>query len=149
MLLPLFVLLTSVPDIDWVVSPSVADAGIPFEIQVRLQGEGRSAPDLDVPTPEVLGLEMLEGPDVRSGSNLSIVNGRTSAAWTRTFTWTVVADSPGLYQLPEVVFTGSELDFRVNPGSVVVRELEPSRDVLWSFAVPTSRPGSIRLSTWS
>lgn len=129
MLLPLFVLLTSVPDIDWVVSPSVADAGIPFEIQVRLQGEGRSAPDLDVPTPEVLGLEMLEGPDVRSGSNLSIVNGRTSAAWTRTFTWTVVADSPGLYQLPEVVFTGSELDFRVNPGSVVVRELEPSRDV--------------------
>ncbi|MED5322814.1 MAG: hypothetical protein VYA02_06070, partial [Planctomycetota bacterium] len=46
-----------------------------------------------------------------------------------TFTWTVVADSPGLYQLPEVVFTGSELDFRVNPGSVVVRELEPSRDV--------------------
>ena len=129
MLLPLFVLLTSVPDIDWVVSPSVADAGIPFEIQVRLQGEGRSAPDLDVPTPEVLGLVMLEGPDVRSGSNLSIVNGRTSAAWTRTFTWTVVADSPGLYQLPEVVFTGSELDFRVNPGSVVVRELEPSRDV--------------------
>ena len=129
MLLPLFVLLTSVPDIDWVVSPSVADAGIPFEIQVRLQGEGRSAPDLDVPTPEVLGLEMLEGPDVRSGSNLSIVNGRTSAAWTRTFTWTVVADSPGLYQLPELVFTGSELDFRVNPGSVVVRELEPSRDV--------------------
>ncbi|MEC8093901.1 MAG: BatD family protein [Planctomycetota bacterium] len=129
MLLPLFVLLTSVPDIDWVVSPSVADAGIPFEIQVRLQGEGRSAPDIDVPTPEVLGLEMLEGPDVRSGSNLSIVNGRTSAAWTRTFTWTVVADSPGLYQLPEVVFTGSELDFRVNPGSVVVRELEPSRDV--------------------
>lgn len=129
MLLPLFVLLTSVPDIDWVVSPSVADAGIPFEIQVRLQGEGRSAPDLDVPTPEVLGLEMLEGPDVRSGSNLSIVNGRTSAAWTRTFTWTVVADSPGLYQLPEIVFTGSELDFRVNPGSVVVRELEPSRDV--------------------
>ena len=129
MLLPLFVLLTSVPDIDWVVSPSVADAGIPFEIQVRLQGEGRSAPDLDVPTPEVLGLEMLEGPDVRSGSNLSIVNGRTSAAWTRTFTWTVVADSPGLYQLPEVFFTGSELDFRVNPGSVVVRELEPSRDV--------------------
>ena len=129
MLLPLFVLLTSVPDIDWVVSPSVADAGIPFDIQVRLQGEGRSAPDLDVPTPEVLGLEMLEGPDVRSGSNLSIVNGRTSAAWTRTFTWTVVADSPGLYQLPEVVFTGSELDFRVNPGSVVVRELEPSRDV--------------------
>ena len=129
MLLPLFVLLISVPDIDWVVSPSVADAGIPFEIQVRLQGEGRSAPDLDVPTPEVLGLEMLEGPDVRSGSNLSIVNGRTSAAWTRTFTWTVVADSPGLYQLPEVVFTGSELDFRVNPGSVVVRELEPSRDV--------------------
>ena len=129
MLLPLFVLLTSLPDIDWVVSPSVADAGIPFEIQVRLQGEGRSAPDLDVPTPEVLGLEMLEGPDVRSGSNLSIVNGRTSAAWTRTFTWTVVADSPGLYQLPEVVFTGSELDFRVNPGSVVVRELEPSRDV--------------------
>ncbi|MEE2660963.1 MAG: BatD family protein, partial [Planctomycetota bacterium] len=129
MLLPLFVFLTSVPDIDWVVSPSVADAGIPFEIQVRLQGEGRSAPDLDVPTPEVLGLEMLEGPDVRSGSNLSIVNGRTSAAWTRTFTWTVVADSPGLYQLPEVVFTGSELDFRVNPGSVVVRELEPSRDV--------------------
>jgi len=129
MLLPLFVLLTSVPDTDWVVSPSVADAGIPFEIQVRLQGEGRSAPDLDVPTPEVLGLEMLEGPDVRSGSNLSIVNGRTSAAWTRTFTWTVVADSPGLYQLPEVVFTGSELDFRVNPGSVVVRELEPSRDV--------------------
>ena len=129
MLLPFFVLLTSVPDIDWVVSPSVADAGIPFEIQVRLQGEGRSAPDLDVPTPEVLGLEMLEGPDVRSGSNLSIVNGRTSAAWTRTFTWTVVADSPGLYQLPEVVFTGSELDFRVNPGSVVVRELEPSRDV--------------------
>ena len=129
MLLPLFMLLTSVPDIDWVVSPSVADAGIPFEIQVRLQGEGRSAPDLDVPTPEVLGLEMLEGPDVRSGSNLSIVNGRTSAAWTRTFTWTVVADSPGLYQLPEVVFTGSELDFRVNPGSVVVRELEPSRDV--------------------
>ncbi|MEL7073973.1 MAG: BatD family protein, partial [Planctomycetota bacterium] len=114
---------------DWVVSPSVADAGIPFEIQVRLQGEGRSAPDLDVPTPEVLGLEMLEGPDVRSGSNLSIVNGRTSAAWTRTFTWTVVADSPGLYQLPEIVFTGSELDFRVNPGSVVVRELEPSRDV--------------------
>lgn len=129
MLLPLFVLLTSVPDIDWVVSPSVADAGIPFEIQVRLQGEGRSAPDLDVPTPEVLGLEMLEGPDVRSGSNLSIVNGRTSAAWTRTFTWTVVADSPGLYQLPEVIFTGSELDFKVNPGSVVVRELEPSRDV--------------------
>ena len=129
MLLPLFVLLTSVPDIDWVVSPSVADAGIPFEIEIRLQGEGRTAPDLDVPTPEVLGLEMLEGPDVRSGSNLSIVNGRTSAAWTRTFTWTVVADSPGLYQLPELVFTTSELDFKVNPRSVVVRDLEPSRDV--------------------
>gem|GEM_PF-4234155 len=140
MLLPLFVLLTSVPDIDWVVSPSVADAGIPFEIQVRLQGEGRSAPDLDVPTPEVLGLEMLEGPDVRSGSNLSIVNGRTSAAWTRTFTWTVVADSPGLYQLPEVVFTGSELDFRVNPGSVVVRELEPSRDVFVEFRCSNLTP---------
>ncbi len=140
MLLPLFVLLTSVPDIDWVVSPSVADAGIPFEIQVRLQGEGRSAPDLDVPTPEVLGLEMLEGPDVRSGSNLSIVNGRTSAAWTRTFTWTVVADSPGLYQLPEVVFTGSELDFRVNPGSVVVRELEPSRDVFVELRCSTLTP---------
>lgn len=140
MLLPLFVLLSSVPDIDWVVSPSVADAGIPFEIQVRLQGEGRSAPDLDVPTPEVLGLEMLEGPDVRSGSNLSIVNGRTSAAWTRTFTWTVVADSPGLYQLPEVVFTGSELDFRVNPGSVVVRELEPSRDVFVEFRCSNLTP---------
>ena len=129
MLLPLFALLTNVPDIDWVVSPSVADAGIPFEIEIRLQGEGRTAPDLDVPTPEVLGLDMLEGPDVRSGSNLSIVNGRTSAAWTRTFTWTVVADSPGLYQLPELVFTTSELDFKVNPRSVVVRELEPSRDV--------------------
>ena len=129
MLLPLFALLTNVPDIDWVVSPSVADAGIPFEIEIRLQGEGRTAPDLDVPTPEALGLDMLEGPDVRSGSNLSIVNGRTSAAWTRTFTWTVVADSPGLYQLPELVFTTSELDFKVNPRSVVVRELEPSRDV--------------------
>ena len=62
MLLPLFVLLTSVPDIDWVVSPSVADAGIPFEIQVRLQGEGRSAPDLDVPTPEAVSYTHLTLP---------------------------------------------------------------------------------------
>ena len=130
MLLPILTLLTIMTDIDWVVSPSVADTGIPFEIQVRLQGEGKSAPDLDVPTPEVLGLEMLEGPDVRSGSNLSYVNGRTSAAWTQTFTWTVVAESPGLYQLPELIFTGSEFDFTVNPRSVVVRELEPSRDVV-------------------
>ena len=103
MMLPLVVLLTAMADVGWVVSPSVADAGIPFEVQLRLQGEGQSSPDLDVPTPEVEGLVVLEGPDVRSGSNLIFVNGSASAAWTRSFSWSVVADSPGLYQLPELI----------------------------------------------
>ena len=129
MMAPLVVFLTALTDVEWVISPSVPDAGIPFDVQLRLQGEGRTAPDLDVPTPEVDGLLVLEGPDVRSGSNLSIVNGSASAAWTRSFSWSVVADSPGLYQLPELSIKGQDRDFTVNPRSVVVRELEPSQDV--------------------
>ena len=129
MMVPLVVFLTALTDVEWVISPSVPDAGIPFDVQLRLQGEGRTAPDLDVPTPEVDGLLVLEGPDVRSGSNLSIVNGTASAAWTRSFSWSVVADSPGLYQLPELTIKGQDRDFTVNPRSVVVRELEPSQDV--------------------
>ena len=80
MMIPLVVFLTAMADVEWVVSPSVADAGIPFDVQLRLQGEGRTGPDLDVPTPEVDGLVVLEGPDVRLGSNLSIVNGSAQAA---------------------------------------------------------------------
>ena len=129
MMISLVVFLTAMADVEWVVSPSVADAGIPFDVQLRLQGEGRTGPDLDVPTPEVDGLVVLEGPDVRSGSNLSIVNGSASAAWTRSFSWSVVADSPGLYQLPELTIKGEDRDFKVKPRSVVVRELEPSQDV--------------------
>ena len=115
MMIPLVVFLTAMADVEWVVSPSVADAGIPFDVQLRLQGEGRTGPDLDVPTPEVDGLVVLEGPDVRSGSNLSIVNGSASAAWTRSFSWSVVADSPGLYQLPELTIKGEDHDFKVKP----------------------------------
>ena len=129
MLLPLVVFLTAMADVEWVVSPSVADAGIPFEVQLRLQGEGRTGPDLDVPTPEVNGLMVLEGPDVRSGSNLSFVNGSASAAWTRSFSWSLVADAPGVYQLPEMTIKGKERDFKVNRRSVVVRDLKPSQDV--------------------
>ena len=129
MMISLVVFLTAMADVEWVVSPSVADAGIPFDVQLRLQGEGRTGPDLDVPTPEVDGLVVLEGPDVRSGSNLSIVNGSASAAWTRSFSWSVVAESPGLYQLPELTIKGEDRDFKVKPRSVVVRELEPSQDV--------------------
>ena len=58
---PLVVFLTAMADVEWVVSPSVADAGIPFDVQLRLQGEGRTGPDLDMPTPEVDGLVVLEG----------------------------------------------------------------------------------------
>ena len=56
MMISLVVFLTAMADVEWVVSPSVADAGIPFDVQLRLQGEGRTGPDLDVPTPEVDGL---------------------------------------------------------------------------------------------
>ena len=41
----------------------------------------------------------------------------------------MVADSPGLYQLPELTIKGEDRDFKVKPRSVVVRELEPSQDV--------------------
>ena len=125
MMTPLILFLTAIADVEWVVSPSVADTGIPFEVQLRLQGEGKSAPDLDVPTPEVDGFDVIEGPDVRSGSNLSIVNGNATAAWTRSFSWTVVADTPGLYQLPDLIIKSQDRDFQVNRRSVVVRELEP------------------------
>ena len=124
MMIPLVVFLTAMADVEWLVSPSVADAGIPFDVQLRLQGEGRTGPDLDVPTPEVDGLVVLEGPDVRSGSNLSIVNGSASAAWTRSFSWSVVAESAGLYQLPELTIKGEDRDFKVKPRSVVVRGVE-------------------------
>ena len=129
MMTPLILFLTAIADVEWVVSPSVADAGIPFEVQLRLQGEGKSAPDLDVPTLEVDAFDVIEGPDVRSGSNLSIVNGNATAAWTRSFSWTVVADTPGLYQLPDLIIKSQDRDFQVNRRSVVVRELEPSQDV--------------------
>ena len=140
MMLPLVVFMTAMSDVEWVVSPSVADAGIPFEVQLRLQGEGRTGPALDVPTPEVNGLVVLEGPDVRSGSNLSFVNGNASAAWTRSFVWSVVADSPGLYQLPEMTIKGKERDFKVNSRSVVVRDLEPSQDVFVELRCSNSTP---------
>lgn len=140
MMLPLVVLLTAMADVEWVVSPSVADAGIPFEVQLRLQGEGQSSPDLDVPTPEVDGLVVLEGPDVRSGSNLIFVNGSASAAWTRSFSWSVVADSPGLYQLPELIIKSKERDIKVNSRPVVVRELEPSQDVFVELRCSNSTP---------
>ena len=59
MMIPLVVFLTAMADVEWVLSPSVPDAGIPFEVQLRLQGEGRTGPDFDVPTPEVDGLVVL------------------------------------------------------------------------------------------
>ena len=76
---PVAAILSVLADVEWTVSPSIAHAGIPFTVELRVQAEGRHAPDLDVPTPEVDGLEVLDGPDVLSGSNISIVNGKTYA----------------------------------------------------------------------
>ena len=137
---PVVAILSVLADVEWTVSPSIADAGIPFTVQLRVQAEGRNAPDLDVSSPEVEGLEVLDGPDIRSGSNLSIVNGKTSAAWTRTFTWTVVAERAGIYELPELVVKGSGVDLQAQSQSVVVRELKPSEDVFVELRCSNSSP---------
>ena len=125
----LFGLITILTDVQWSVSPGVPDAGIPFTVQLRLEGQGRNAPDIKVAPPEVEGLDILDGPDVRSGSNISIVNGQASAAWTRTLSWTVVAESSGAFRLPKVTAVSSSFEVEVPERLVVVRALKPSEDV--------------------
>ena len=109
----LFGLITILADVQWSVSPGVPDAGIPFTVQLRLEGQGRNAPDIKVAPPEVEGLDILDGPDVRSGSNISIVNGQASAAWTRTLSWTVMAESSGAFRLPKVTAVSSSFEVEV------------------------------------
>lgn len=111
-----------------VVVPNRIVAGEPFQVQFVLN---RSGKEMKMPAPE--GLQVLYGPATTTSSNITIINGKRTQSRATTFTYTLLADKEGSYQIPSA---------SVQVGSATYRSKAQRIKVFSQEAAAQSNPSS-------
>ncbi len=116
-LLLLFITLTAfADDISFKVSvPNTTIVGQQFKIEYRVNGDGKEFRVADIP-----GLDVLMGPTTSTTTNMSIINGKRSTEYNKTYTYIVVARQEGDFNIPSATVKVNGRQYTSNSSIVKV-----------------------------